>query len=349
MTLVIDIYDRYQDITNLVALKGSPFDGAYVKGSDGGSPAIVRADNFVGALKSIGLPVGLYHYAQLSPSPEVQANVLAQEVRRLGAFGFPPALDLEDPFRPNAQAREFARRFLLELRRVGFGSVVLYANTSMLTGIQAWTIDVPGLRIWAASYGGNDADYDQEDRDRLARAYPHPVWMHQYSSTGSVPGIPGNVDKNWLFDNPTGDDMPLTDDDVNFLRDRMLIQVFTQEGEYARKPDGSLYQVSLGEILGRNNQAGWGAVMKADALAGELAVARGQLTGLTEAVRLLAEGRDIDLTAIEEAAERGAQRGVETATVDVDVSIAGRPVFATPDGPAPQAVQLRGESQSDHA
>lgn len=214
MTFVIDIYDRYQDIADLVALERSPFDAAYVKGSDGGGPAIVRADNFVGAIKGIGLPVGLYHYAQLSPSPEVQANVLAQEVRRLGAFGLPPALDLEDPFRPNVQAREFARRFLLELRHIGFSSVVLYANTSMLTGIQAWTLDVPGLKIWAASYGGNDADYDQEDRERLNRAYPHPVWMHQYSSTGSVPGIPGNVDKNWMFDTLNGDDM-LTQDDVD--------------------------------------------------------------------------------------------------------------------------------------
>jgi GH25 family lysozyme M1 (1,4-beta-N-acetylmuramidase) len=220
MTYGIDIYDRYQDITNAIALRDSPFDWAYVKGTDGGGRAPVAADQFVRTIKSIGLPVGLYHYAQLNPSPETQAQILAEEVRRLAATGLPPALDLEDPHPATWVSRAFAQRFLAELKRQGFPQVVLYANTSMLNAIRAWELDAAlggGVLIWAATYGDNDADYDAQDQSRLARAYPHPVWIHQYSSTGAVPGIPGNVDKNWMFNQNGADDMPLTQADADLV------------------------------------------------------------------------------------------------------------------------------------
>lgn len=219
----IDIYDRYQDIVDALALKRSAFDFAYVKGTDGGGAANTPPDEFVRILQGNRIPVGLYHYAQFTPTPEQQARVLAAKVNALNARGLPPALDLEDPFPMAWSSRDFAVRFLRELRRLGFPQVVLYANTSMLNAIQAWTIDAEiggGLLVWAANYGDNDADYDQADRDRLARAYPHPVWMHQYSSTGPVPGVPGNVDKNWMFGDPSnGEDDMLKDEKIRFWQD----------------------------------------------------------------------------------------------------------------------------------
>lgn len=195
--IIVDVYDRYQDINDPVAFANAT-DAAYIKATDGAGPAIMRADNFVRIMRETSTPFGLYHYAQLSPTPEAQARVLVNEARRLGlaGMGLPLALDLEDPFRPDAQARNFAYRFLMELRSLGFADTVLYANTSMLTGIRAWDLGVPGLRIWAATYGNNDADFDADDTARLQRQYPHPVWLFQHSSTGRIPGIPGNVDLN---------------------------------------------------------------------------------------------------------------------------------------------------------
>lgn len=216
---VVDVYDRYQDITNMAAFAAAT-DAAYLKGSDGAGPAAVKADAFARVMHETDTPFGLYHYAQFSPSPEVQARVLAAEVKRLGATGLPPALDLEAPFSPNAVARDFAYRFLMELRRQGFDTVTLYANTSMLTGIRAWDLGVPGLRIWAATYGGNDADFDQDDRDRLARQYPHPVWLYQYSSTGRVPGIPQNTDLNMFMTTDGWDD-----DDMGATEQAQLNQI----------------------------------------------------------------------------------------------------------------------------
>lgn len=334
MTFGVDVYDNYQDIVNALALRDSPFDWAYIKGTDGRGRARVSADAFVTTLHQAGLPIGLYHYAQLSPSPETQAQVLTEEVRRLGATGLPPALDLEDPHPATYATQQFALRFLAELKRQGFTAVVLYANTSMLNAIRAWELNGKlggGVRIWAADYGGNDADYDDEDRQRLARRYPHPVWIHQYSSTGPVPGIPGNVDKNWMFDELTGDDdMPT----VREIWEDYRVQVLNQDGSAAKGADGTPYTVSPQEMVAQANRAAWGARMQADATQNALekfaAETSGMLAGLREAVTQLAADRDVDMTEVEAAAERGARKGVESATVDVDVNISGRTQFDTP-------------------
>lgn len=206
----IDIYQKYQTVTDWAKVKGSGVSFVYIKGTDGGGLAPVHADAYVKGSKGVGLPTGLYHYAELTPSPEAQADVLTAEVKRLGAYGMPPALDLESPFVPGSAARAFAQRFLNRLRANGFPVVTLYANTSMLAGISADTLGVPGVKIWAANYGVNDGT-------RHAYSYKGHVDIHQYTSTGRVPGINGSIDMNEsLTDitNITEDDM-LTPDDGN--------------------------------------------------------------------------------------------------------------------------------------
>lgn len=216
--LGIDI-SRYQNVTDWNAVKRHGVSYVWVKGTDGGGPAPVqRADGQVAGARSVGIPVGIYHYAQLSPSPEAQADVLSAEVRRLearyGTLAVPPALDLEDPHTPGGAAADFARRFLVRLLdHHRFAKVMLYANTSMLTGIRADDIrrDIGGNRvgIWAARYGANNG------ANNGLGGYGGWVDVHQYTSTGSVPGIQASgVDLNysanlsWM----NGDeDMALTD------------------------------------------------------------------------------------------------------------------------------------------
>lgn len=195
--LGIDI-SRYQTVTDWNAVKRHGVAFVWVKGTDGGGPAPVqRADAQVAGARSVGIPVSIYHYAQLSPSPEAQADVLAAEVRRLearyGPLAVPPALDLEDPHSPGSDAAIFARRFLSRLKVHGFDRVMLYANTSMLAGIRADDIrrDIPGTGIWAAAYGPNNGS-------RNPLTYGGWVDVHQYTSVGSVPGIKASgVDLNY--------------------------------------------------------------------------------------------------------------------------------------------------------
>jgi len=203
----IDVYQKYQTVTDWEKVKGSGVTFVYIKGTDGGGLAPVHADTYVRGAKGVGLPTGLYHYAELTPSPEAQADVLTAEVHRLGATGLPPALDLESPFAPGSAARAFAQRFLTRLRDNGFPVVMLYANTSMLAGINADTLGVPGVKIWAANYGANDGT-------RHTYSYKGHVDIHQYTSVGRVPGITGSVDMNESLTNVSNkeDDVAFSDE-----------------------------------------------------------------------------------------------------------------------------------------
>jgi GH25 family lysozyme M1 (1,4-beta-N-acetylmuramidase) len=204
----IDIY-RYQDVTSWHAVKDSGVSYIWVKLTDGGAPAIVRGDRQVAGAKSIGVPVGGYHYAQFNPGPEAQADILIGEVRRLGAIGLVPMLDLEDPFGPDQRARDFGIRFCRRIHALGFRPGV-YMNDSMAKALRPDQWGIPGLAIWIARYGSKPAYGGRYD-------------VHQYSSTGSVPGISGAVDMNESYTNahftsaapPLEEDMPWTEADFN--------------------------------------------------------------------------------------------------------------------------------------
>jgi len=203
----IDIY-RYQTVTNWQAVKNSGVGYIWVKLTDGAGPAVVKGDKQVAGSKSVGIPVGGYHFCQADGgTPERQADVFIAEVRRLGATGLVPMLDLEDnpvgsgrPDIPDPQKRAWGIAFCRRVLAHGFRPGV-YVNNSVakLTRPDGWGI--PGLVIWIARYGAKP--------DAAAGRYD----VHQYSSTGSVPGITGSVDMNESYTNnhfataPEGDDM----------------------------------------------------------------------------------------------------------------------------------------------
>lgn len=279
--LGIDL-SRHNPVTDWSEVRRHGVGSVYIKATDGGGLAPGQtAENKLRGATVQAIPAGLYHYAQLSPSPEAQADVLANEARRLAGmglspYGLPPALDLEAPHQPGGPARDFAQRFLLRLRDRGFTAVTLYANTSMLNGIQAWTLDVPNLVFWAANYGPNDGAQHPLPKPWSALAH-----IHQYTSAGTVPGIVGLVDLNDFrtkIPDATGDtDMPLDNEDLRKVTDDTRIQVLTRDGAPAMLDTGAPYLVSLNEATGQNNRAVWWAVdntekimAKLDALAGTL-------------------------------------------------------------------------------
>ena len=215
MAFGIDIYDRYQDVTDWRAVRDHGVRFCIIKATDGGGRAVAPADALVRGARSVGIPVGLYHYAQLSPSPEIQADVLAGEMRRLAPIQLPPVLDLEGDFHPRAEdspavraqkisrAVDFGRRFATRLSAGGHPRVLLYANTSFLSQLRPQTWGLPGLLIWAADYGPNDGR-----RHPDLSPYTGPVAIHQYTDRGAVPGITASgVDLNESLINILEDDM----------------------------------------------------------------------------------------------------------------------------------------------
>lgn len=200
--LVLDIY-RYQTVDDWQAVKRHGVKAVWVKLTDGRGTAQVKGDKQTkGARDIAGIPVGGYHFAQPG-NPEEQADVFTAELKRLRATDIPPALDIEAPFQPNAAARDFAIRFLNRMRHNGFDRLAIYMNNSFASSLRPESWGIPGLVKWIARYG----------------AKPSVPWdVHQYSETGRVPGITGQVDLNESrIDLTEGndDDMPNTQEIVD--------------------------------------------------------------------------------------------------------------------------------------
>lgn len=193
-----DVHPFYQRGLNWKAAQDLHF--VWVKVSDGGAPySTVQQgvkyvpDTHVAGAKTAGLPVGGYHYAQLTPSPETQANVLLGEIRRLGATGVAPMLDLEAPFKPDTAAKNFGIAFCKRVAAAGSRPAV-YMSASFAAAVRPDTWDVPGLVIVIARYGARpEAPGSGQYRGRYD--------VHQYSSTGTLPGSAGLVDLDESYTN----------------------------------------------------------------------------------------------------------------------------------------------------
>lgn len=184
MALGIDVYRKFQNVTDWAAVRRSGVGFCWVKLTDGGGVASAGpGDREVAGARGAGVAVGGYHYAQLSPSPEAQADLFIREVRRTGALGCVPMLDLEAPFGPDAAAADFARRFLRRVASLGFRPGI-YLNNAFAKAVRPdqWP---ENPAVWIARYGARP--------DAAAGHYD----VHQYSSSGLVPGITASaVDMN---------------------------------------------------------------------------------------------------------------------------------------------------------
>lgn len=223
----VDIYERYNAVYNWATLK-SNVDAVYVKGTDGAGDAVVKPDNYVRRCHMEAIPVGLYHFAQKTPSPRVQANVLTNAVQRLHAVRLPPALDLENS--PGltwtaAEARQFAFEFQDQLRRNGFPTSTLYANRSMLDSIRPDQWLPATVYVWLAEYGPNDGRWHKPVYQRTR------IDMHQFTSKGTIGGITGWVDVNEIHSTS----MIKGVDDVA-LKDEMIAMWNEEEKRYVPTP-----------------------------------------------------------------------------------------------------------------
>lgn len=217
MSFGIDIY-RYQTVTSWQRVRDAGVKFVYVKATDGAGYAVVRADAQARGAQSVGIPVGLYHFAQPG-DPVSQARLLLSEVRRLSAGKPGPALDMEDNPAgsahsniPNSQKSAWSKLFLREVAAAGYRPVV-YMSSSLAKLLRPDLWGIPNLVIWIASYGPNNGR-----RNALTGGYPGRLDIHQYTSAGAVAGITGAVDLNEsLTDILTDGDTDMNWDDTVVL------------------------------------------------------------------------------------------------------------------------------------
>ncbi|MFC7448482.1 glycoside hydrolase family 25 protein [Rhodococcus daqingensis] len=142
-------------------------------------------------MRAAGVARGAYHYADVRQSPEAQAAYFASTAFPVIGFGgLPPVLDIEDAKGlPPAAVIDWTRRYLNSVQALTGKQPIIYTYPNFWRTAMANTTEFSHYPLWIADYNGRDE--------------PGPLpggWQRwtfwQYTSTGRIAGVNGNVDLN---------------------------------------------------------------------------------------------------------------------------------------------------------
>lgn len=160
--------------------------GRYVKQED-----VKFKQNYNGAT-AVDMPVGVYwfSYAKTAEEAKLEAQVCLQVIDNRELL-MPVYFDQEESSIPVSSRTDCAVAFMDYIKVNSKYLVGYYSYTSYMPSIDLNSIQQHCDTIWLADY-----------RSNYNKTIPRD--MHQYSQSGSVPGIQGRVDMNNLFrDFPT--------------------------------------------------------------------------------------------------------------------------------------------------
>lgn len=180
----------YQGNVDLEKAKANGIDFVILKSGYGKESSQV-ADNFeinYKKAKAAGLPVGCYHYSYATNVNEARQEAEAcLSIIRNKTFDYPVFLDLEESKQFDTgkyNVSEMIKAFCSILENAGY-FVGLYMSKSQLMSYVSEDVR-SRYAIWVAQYNSSCT-------------YTGQYGMWQYSSTGSVPGIPAAVDMNYCY------------------------------------------------------------------------------------------------------------------------------------------------------
>lgn len=193
----IDV-SRWQGDINWRQARSSGVSFAYIKATEGGDVADPRFDEYWAQTKQTGIMRGAYHYFYFCRPAAQQARWFIKHVPR-DSGALPHVLDME--WTPHSRTctkrpdgvtvRREAKRFLDILEAYYGRRPIIYTTVDFYrdTGIG----HLAGTEFWLRSVAGHPA-----------QVHPGARWaMWQYSGTGRVPGIEGDVDLNVFRGSPT--------------------------------------------------------------------------------------------------------------------------------------------------
>lgn len=164
--------------------------GAFVKATEGVTfDDPLFAGNRAAAAKN-GVHVGGYHFAR--PDHNTAVDEARHFAKRLGALRpgeLRPVLDYEvSTHTPSVTQVEWIRGFNHEIRRIVGVWPIFYSYPSLMTMLH---LSKPvGNGLWLASYGSNDG----QEHGFVVPAPWRRLVLHQFTSRGRIPGVPGYVD-----------------------------------------------------------------------------------------------------------------------------------------------------------
>lgn len=183
---VIDI-SHHQGKIDWTAVKEDGVQGAFIKATEGRTGLDTKFEVNAKAAAAAGLPVGFYHYAHPENNdPLSEAARFANTVKSYKAV-FPHVLDVEGESQQvgSGKLSAWCVAWLQEVERLTGHPTMVYtgasfAKTYLSKQLAPWP-------LWIAHYGVSTP---------LANSTWDKWSVFQYTSTGSVMGITGNVDIN---------------------------------------------------------------------------------------------------------------------------------------------------------
>ena len=184
---LIDL-SHHNSVSDFLAVKNAGIYGVILRAGYGreASQKDRKFDEFYTAAKSVGLHIGAYWYSYADSVADAaqEANACLSCIQGKH-FDFPVYYDLEESSTAalgKDACTQIAQTFCTALEQAGYWAGV-YANTNWFTNYLNFDPLAAKYTIWLA-------DYRQAYNTTLKRD------MHQYTSTGSVAGVNGNVDCN---------------------------------------------------------------------------------------------------------------------------------------------------------
>lgn len=196
---VIDV-SRYQGNIDFAKVKASGISGVILRAGIGSysTGAIGEDSKFIQNItlcNNVGLPVGLYYFTQANTESEAiaEADFLIERAKKYNVK-LPLVFDIENAGRITSQSKAQRTRnaiaFCKRIKEAGYEPLVYTYRSFFDSMINESEIKAQGYGRWVAHYtSAAHPEYETE----------YVMW--QYSSTGSVPGIEGNVDMNHCYKN----------------------------------------------------------------------------------------------------------------------------------------------------
>lgn len=195
---VIDVSEWQGDI-DWAKAKADGVEGVIIRlGYGWGNNADKKAQRNISECKKLGIPFGIYWYSY-ADTPSIAKEEGADVVAKLKQFGvnasdlaYPVYYDLEKwtwkghqpPTDPNVY-NDIVNNWYSALQSAGYKNLSVYSYTSYLQGPLKHA-DIYAKTTWVAQYGAR-MGFDSFPTDSRG-------W--QYTSSGKVDGISGNVDMN---------------------------------------------------------------------------------------------------------------------------------------------------------
>ena len=144
------------------------------------------------------IPFGVYIYSYATSMADLKSEVdhTKSQLAKISSQPFCVYIDMEDKYTVECgknKLTEFALEFCSQINTAGYKAGV-YANQNWLRKyLDAAKISEAGYSLWCAKYSTNPPDI----------GVSYDIW--QYTSSGSMSGIKGKVDLNYMYADWLGD------------------------------------------------------------------------------------------------------------------------------------------------